>query len=466
MTTPPGLLRIHPQLEYNAPTPDGKGKIRATEWCMPGLWNFAKCAPADGGNAFFTELPFSMGVQAPSSIDAVTGKVSGPPSQHWFLDNLAAAWRERLTKPVEITVVKRRPVKRAVLINCLYPWWGDAVNILWRVNQLRASKLAEHGLGIVMLITPAMQWLLPPDVDEAWVVPDGVSFSRKWNDGLDAAIHAKVAQLEECFMPVLFQPTRMSPEEVLANTGITPFPREQWLERLKEKPVVTLMYRPDRCWSPGTSLWHKLERLLPRGRMGRLRLKLSKQQIEADANTQYGQVIELANILRQRLPKIEFAVCGTGTKLPLPSWMKDMRVDKPDAKSNRASCEQCARSHVFVSVHGSHMTLPSAFPGATINLVPPMMWWDPAHCWFLTTDDICEAMFCNRWLPTNTTPRQLADIVTIQLLNFPINRFAYHHRYAHPLTEAELEQVRAMNNARHEFANTLDAEEISYLLAP
>jgi hypothetical protein len=462
----PGFIRIHPQIDYRTRTPDGKGEARAVEWSMPGLWTFAKCLPDTGGNPFYVDLPWSMGVQSPTSVDAVTGAITAPPSQHWYADNLAAAWQDRLTKPVEIAVVTRRPVKRAVLVNCLYPWWGDAVNLLWRVNQLKSLKLAERGISIVALITPAMKWLLPPEIDEAWVVPDGVSFNRKWNDGLDAAIHIRVAQLEECYLPALFQPTVMTPDEVRANTGITPFPREEWIERLREKPVVTFMYRPDRCWSPQASLWHGIENRLPRGRMGRLRLKLAKFQAESDMMAQYRQLIDLANTLRRRFPKLEFAVCGNGTKMALPSWINDLRVDKPDANSNRASCEQCARSHVFVSVIGSHMVLPSAFAGAVINLAPRPMWWDALNCWFQTTDDPRESQFCYRLLPINTTPVQLADIVTIQMLNFPINHFAYHERYAHPLSPEEVARVRSVNSARHEFIRNLGGEDVSYLLAP
>lgn len=461
-----GFIRIHPQIDYHTRTPDGKGEARAVDWCIPGLWIFAKCLPDQGGNPFYVDMPWSMGVQSPTSVDTVTGAITSPPTQHWYSDNLAAAWRDRLTKPVEISVITRRPVKRAVLVNCLYPWWGDAVSLLWRTNQLRGSKLAEQGVGIIALITPAMRWLLPPDVDEAWVVPDGVSFNRKWNDGLDAALHERVAKLEECYLPQIFQPTRMTPEEVARNTGITPFPREQWLERLKEKPVVTFMYRPDRCWSPPTSLWHKLEQLLPAGRLGRLRLRLTRLQNDYNASTQYRQIIELADFLRKRFPNLEFAVAGTGSKPAFPAWIKDLRSEKPDEKSNRASCEQCARSQVMVSVIGSHMLLPSAFPGAVINLMPKHMWWDALNCWFLTTDDQREAQFCYRMLPVNTTPHQVADIVTILLLNYPINHYAYHHRYEHPLTPEELDRIRSMNAARHDFIRTLDQNQVGYLLAP
>lgn len=466
MTTLPGFVRIHPQLNHCAPTPDGKGEGRAVEWCMPGLWNFAKCVPEGGGNAFYTDLPYSMGVQAPMTVDAVTGAVNGPPTLQWSIHNLAAAWIDRVTKPVEITVETRRPVKRAVLMNCLYPWWGDAVNLLWRVKQLRQSKLAEQEIGIVALITPAMRWLLPPEIDEVWVVPDGVSFNRKWNEGLDTAIHAQVAKLDECFLPVLFQPTMLTPEDVKANTGITPFPRDQWLERLKEKPVVTYMYRPDRCWAPGDSVWHKIEEKLPRGRLGRLRQKLAKLQNESDANSQYRNVVETANSLRLRFPNLEFAVCGTGTKMALPSWMKDMRVDKADAKSNRASCEQCARSHVLVGINGSHMVLPSAFPGALVMLSPKHMWFDPLNGCFTTIDDPREAVFTYRMLPANTTAQQVADIISIVMLNFPINHFAYNNRYSRPLLPEEVTKIRAVNMARHEFIRGMDTEEVGYLLAP
>ena len=118
-------------------------------------------------------------------------------------------------------------------------------------------ELSTAGIGIIAIIHPDLQWLLPPEVDEAWIVPFKDLNANQWNETFDLKIHDLVASLDSCYIPRLFQPTRATAKQVEAYTGISTFPRNEWIDRLAEKPIVTFMYRPDRCWGAHYALLSK-----------------------------------------------------------------------------------------------------------------------------------------------------------------------------------------------------------------
>jgi hypothetical protein len=443
-----GLVQIHPKIDYETNSPDGTGIARALEWAIPGPWILARCETSTGLNPFYTELPWSMGVQAPISIDEHSGNITSAPTQAWRSTLIQESWHNKTNTSLKIEVDVRRPVQSAILINCLFPWWADAISILWRVNQLNHSELAKLGIGIVALISPDLKWLLPPEIDEAWIVPASQVSANIWNKSLDIKLHELVANLHSCYIPRLFQPARATVEQVKAITGITPFPRVQWIDRLIEKPTVTFMYRPDRCWGSNQVLINQIFNLIPK------KLTLIRQLIQSTISKYYlleqkKNIVKLAKILRKTFVDIEFSIAGTNTEIPFPNWFVDIRADNPGEKSNRASAVQCSRSHLMICVAGSHMYLPSAFSGGTIMILPYPEWVDFQTGYLLTSKDPCEAQFLYRTLSETSTPQQVAELAISILINYPIQNFVYNQNFEHPLNSDELSLIRNVNKKRH-----------------
>ena len=447
-TFPSSFVKIHPLIEYLADSPDGSGTAKATSWSMVGPWILARCDSSSGANPFYTELPWSMGVHSPISIDAESGKIFSAPTQDWRTELFRRLWQNRVNKPVEITRVKRSPVKNAILINCLYPWWGDAISLLWRINQLNLLELSTAGIGIIAIIHPDLQWLLPPEVDEAWIVPFKDLNANQWNETCDLKIHDLVASLDSCYIPRLFQPTRATPEQVKAYTGISPFPRNKWIDRLIDKPVVTFLYRPDRCWGAHHVLINRILRALPIFPVF-LRRRIVQVIDKYLLIQQKSNIVHLANTLRKIFGEIEFAIAGTSTEVSFPGWFIDIRSDNPGVESNRASALQCSRSHLLISLAGSHMVLPSAFAGGVICLLPYPNWVDVQTCWMLTTSDPCEAQFLYQTLSIKNSPEEVAELAATTLLNYPIQHLAYHQSFSHSLSSDEVNQIRSVNKKRH-----------------
>ena len=443
-----GFVQIHPNIDYTYNLPDGTGIARATAWAMPGPWILARCETDSGANPFYTELPWSMGVQSPISIEVSSGNMTSAPTQVWRSTLLQASWCNKTNNTFDISIDTRRPVKNAILINCLYPWWADSISLLWRINQLNVSELSNSGIGIIALITPDLKWLRPREIDEAWIVPASQVSADKWNESLDSKLHELVANLHSCYIPCLFQPARATVEQVKAITGIIPFPRSEWIDRLIEKPTITFMYRPDRCWGSNQVLINKLLRLVPK-RPSFLRQKIQKLIKKYFLFQQKNNIVALATILKNTFGDIEFAVAGTDTEIPFPNWFVDLRSDNPGEKSNRDSAIQCSRSHLMICVVGSHMYLPSSFSGAVIMLEVYPEWADFQTGWLLTTNDPCEAQFLYRTMSETSSPQQVAELAISTLINYPIQYFSYHQKFAHPLSPGEIKVIRDVNVKRH-----------------
>ena len=60
---------------------------------------------------------------------------------------------------------------------------------------------------------------------------------------------------------------------------------------------------------------------------------------------------------------------------------------------------------------------------------------------FVTTTDLRETLFCYRFLPVGIDPEDLALITLSIIYNYPSVRFAYHHDFPEPLSNAHYERL-------------------------
>ena len=422
MSAPEGFVQLTPRVVFSVACPGCKKPVDADDWQLPGMWLLGKFHCGSCSREFFHDLPYALGVLTPCYLDAKTSAATPEFSGKWYADLTASAWKNRSDKNVQVTVERSNHGKKVCLVNCLYPWWGDAAGLLLRVNQLKG------GMDVIVLINPALRWLVPDDVGGVWVVDQELDANSSWNEALDTAIKAQIEKSGlEIFAPRTFQPAYLTQDELQAACKIKPFPRDEWNSRLQEKPVVTFMWRDDRSWS------HSPFGKLLRG---------------SDTKRQAANVASLANELRKRFPKMEFSVCGIGKTAHLPEWIKDMRVAAIGAGDNEAWAAQGASSHVLCGVTGSHLTIPGSLAGTYVELVPPQFWSNIMTCASVTTREPRETLFCNRFLPVATSPADLADIISAILLNYSYAAIAFKDAYYTPLPAESLEAVRSAAEAR------------------
>ena len=453
---PEGLIRIHPDIQFTAPDPRSGEVLRAADWAIPGLWSLAKLTSAKGEPAYWVDFPYSLGLLAPSYLDLKTGKAVSAPSVQWYGDALQGAWAAKIDQPVSLRVVKFREARTPVLLNCLYPWHGDAVSLL-----LRSKALERRRLDVIVLISPNLERLLPDYIAEAWIV-EGKNDPSVWNEGLSRSVRQEVLRLPECFIPRSFKPAKISPAELQAVTGIMPFVRENWAESLLKGPVVTFISREDRCWSE--TLSSAVNKVL-RGPLRTFRETFARRRHVRRSQNQHRRLEELARRLQEVSPHLEFAVCGLKSGTTFSGRIQDLRFDRIDEEVNRKWDEQCARSHVVIGVHGSHTMPHNGFGGSFIELVTLDKWGNLLNTPFVTTHDERETLFCYRFLPLSTTPEELTRIILSLIYNYPSVRFAYHADFPEPVSDLHYAMI-VQDQKKRMAAIQQCSEELRDLLAP
>lgn len=462
-----GFIEIHPQLKYETHCPLCDSNVRASDWSIPGLWNLAKIYCYSCKKHFWTDFPFGVGVLAPCFVDIDSGETIRPDGPQWYADLTATAWRKSTRKNIEIQVETRYRAKHICLVNCLYPWWGDAVSLLLRINQVRRSS----DLDIVVVITSNLRWLVPDYVAEVWTIETEFSTRNEstceWNLELSEKIRALVSAHDSCYIPVIFQPAHLTQAELIDFTDIQPFPRHEWNQRLESKPTVTFMWRSERCWSgePLGTRW--LDSRIGRSWVLRPLSQSYKRQLDRQAiKEQLRRVITLANELKAKIPNLDFGVCGIGKAEKLPAWITDLRSDAIGPGTNQLWCQRGSQSHVLIGVHGSNINLPSGHAGAVLELVPSDKLRNVLTTFLVTCEDPREALYCYRWLPLDTDPHFMSKTILSILYNYSYMHDAFHGEYYKPLTQANLGSIKLQQHSRRRALQRVSTPSEEYLIGP
>ncbi len=463
MTTQAGCIRIHPTVEYATRCVACGSTAVADDWRITGLWTLAEIRCPNCHKQFLCDFPYGVGVLAPCFLDLATGEVSRPDGPGWYRELTERAWRLQEETPVELQVITRRTVRRACLVNCLIPWWGDAISLLLRTNQLQH----QEDLDIVVLIPEALLWLVPPYVAVVWFFRIGLAATGQGSAGLARETTRLVERFEQCFIPCTFQPAHLLPTELAQFSGVTPFPREAWLERLQERPTVTFMWRTDRCWSPLDDANRAGNQAAGRSRLIRsLQRRVQPLVARSARSQQLRNVIAFAEHLRQSLPKLDFGVCGLGREGALPPWITDLRFDRVTTEVNRQWCERSSKSHVLVGVLGSHMVLPSGHAGAVVELVPNSFLRNVLTDILITTDEPRESAYCYRFLPLDTPAETMSVTVQSLLYNYPYVRDTFSIANYGPFSPEALVQTQTLLQQRSTVLESLNPTQIDWLVGP
>jgi len=386
------MIPLHPVTDVDHACPHCHVRLGVKGWYIPGMRNLAELACSQCGREFYGDLPAGHGLHYPMLLEKATGVVHDRVSVPWFSEWLYASYTQRRSEPLNLHVEEYKPVRRAVLLNCLDFRYGHCL-----LKLLNAQHYLDRrpDLGLIVLVPRYLRWLVPEGVASIWTVDLSLSRGIEWNDWLGQEIHRRIEELEECYLSVAFSHPHPDDVAIEKFTRVTPFPVHEWEERLY-RPTVTFIWRGDRLWIGAPSDG------IPEGEIGSSSCATLEQSLK---------LVTLATRLRKRLPGLDFAVAGLGKPGGLPEWILDLRMTTPDEEAERRLCQRYARSHVIIGVHGSSMLLPSAHAGAVIELMPEERWGNALQDLLLRKGDLREALFRCRVLPLTLSVDALCNVV-------------------------------------------------------
>ena len=410
------------------------GKVGCDDFLIPGLWVMGSGMCGGCGDRWLCDLPYGVAAMAPCLIHRESGKTIRPDGPEWYRALTEKAYGKPSSRDTGLRVIKYHEATSINLINCLIPWWGDVASLLLRINQL------DDGLDTVVLAPPGLVELIPKSVAEIWVVEQPLSASTEWNRDLDQRIHEQVRRFEACFVPLVFQPAFHPAGETIEFTGVPIFPRQEWSERLGGAEV-TFLWREDRCWTGlGERLRVKVPRRLPGARL--FNGFIERLWKARNVRRQRLLVCGLAEEIRRQFSPVKFTVTGLGKSGSFPAWIADQRTLSIGPGTNLEWCRQAAKSHVLITVLGSHAVLPSAHAGAVLDLVPNGMLRCVMTDIILTTAEARKAVYLYRLLPLDISVKSLASITTSILFNFGYVSIAQGMDYYGEKSPEQLAEIR------------------------
>ena len=190
-------------------------------------------------------------------------------------------------------------------------------------------------------------------------------------------------------------------------TGVMPFSIHQWF---KHPLQVTFIWREDsRLWAwRSPSWWAKFKRLTQK--YVYKKDPLLEMQREA--------VYQLLSSLHQQ--GVSTRIIGIGTTGDFSAVARDNRTTTINDTIEREWCELCAKSHIVIGVHGSHMLLPSAHAGSVIDLMPFNRWGNIAQDIIHTPEQTPrEAMARICFVPIETSAQKVAELSLNMLKSLP-----------------------------------------------
>lgn len=426
------MVALHPVPDHIHVCPHDDTFLRARDWYMPGMRTLADLECPTCGREYFGDLPSGHGIRHPKLLDKASGAVFEPVGErrfrefkHWLTESYASRRSEAL--PFEIE--NFAPIQRPVLLNCLDALYGHCV-----LKLLNAQYYIDHHpeIDLIVLVPRFLRWMVPDGVAAIWTVDLPLQEGAMWNDWMANEIKHRVDQFPTCKLSVAFSHPHPDDYNIERFTYVKPFLDRAEDER-SSQPVLTFIWREDRVWH-GPHLFGLRRELEDRLRkwFGRKRSPVLAQR---DA------FVAVAERVRAALPSVAISVAGVGQRARFPDWIEDLRVadvHELDEEKERSWCEQYARSHVVVGVHGSSMLLPSAHAGAVVDLVPRQHWRNVGQDTLACEQDARMAVFRYRNIPLSTQVAAVADIVVSLYCDMGLTRLHFervhcdHERVAAP----------------------------------
>ena len=391
------MIRLHPAPDAAHDCPRCHVRLETAGWCIPGMRNLADLQCPQCHAEYFGDLPSGQALYTPLLLEKATGHVHDSFGVPWFSGWLGEGFKQKAATEVDFHVEQLRPLRRVVLLNCLDAIYGHSILKLLNAQYYLDQK---PNWDLVVLVPPNLRWLVPDGCAAVWTATFRGGNSSPWSESLASQIQAQLAQVAEVWLSVAYSHPHPDDVDIARFTRVTPFIRRRRGPQGSGAPTVTFVARDDRPWVGSLSRWLD-RRTFHRAAVG---LRLGDRW-----------VLRLATQLQRRWPEIDMAVTGQASPGRLPGWIKDWRRASVDEQTERMWCERAGVSDLVVGVHGSHLLLPSALAGATVELMPFARWGNVLQDLLVSTSDQRETLWRYRILPWETGSRTLATILLTYL---------------------------------------------------
>jgi hypothetical protein len=330
------------------------------------------------------------GLLVPFQVDLTKSLLVGDVKLgYWFGQSLLDSLKSpEFDVEVPFTVERAKECKKVLILNCIDYVFGHAL-----LKLLNAERHLDQNsdLGLIVILPRFLRWMVPEGVAEIWTVDLPLSKANRYHPRLARRIETECERFDTIYLSRAYSHPR--------DFDITRFTRVKKHEFTESPYRITYIWREDRLW------WGHAFALRVADRLRLKRLILPWQNLK---------VCRLFTLLRQEFPEATFTIAGLGRSTDFPEWIDDKRVEAFTDELERRACTLYADSRIVIGVQGSHMLLPSAHAGITIDLMPDEKWFNMAQDILYQANGQYEderiSAFRHQYLPASSSPRLLSQV--------------------------------------------------------
>ncbi len=330
----------------------------ATSRFLQGMHFLASCTCDDCNTSFFHTLPVAHTRDFPIAFSH-DGKITeyAKAKASWLALPLIRSMTTTQSFNPEIEIETYSPARQeAILINCLDDCFGHVFTKLCNISVCRKKFPDQH---IIVLLPAKMKWLLPAQLDEAWLVGGPLSQMSDKIGGLDAFLEEQKDRFEQLLLhevSIYADPVEVDFQDYLKVPSYD-------YSRKPELPwKITFILREDRFWLRG-----KMEETLFKSGVKSKKLDKLKPMF---CRLQNKRVLATIKKIKTTFPEAEFSVAGLGKTGEFPSEVTDLRKESITPEDEKDWLVHYAKSHLVAGIHGSNMILPGIQAASMVEMVP------------------------------------------------------------------------------------------------
>ncbi len=382
------MIEIFPKIDHSPPCPRCGNPLQPGRILWQGIHVCSESTCGNCGSRIVSDLPVGHAIYYPFSVDATRQVLyGGDLARTWLGKPLLDSLKNPDSTEIDVRVEKRASSREIVLLNCIDFLYGHALLKLWNLEEL-----LQNSAKIVVIVQDFLTWMVPQGVAEVWSVKLPLSKAQRFYPKLAEQLETECKRFEKIYLHPA--PTHPKIRNIALFTGTRPHDPQNGKFR------ITFVWREDRIWTGAPQL----------SRLGK------KLRLSAGISRQTQKVVSLFSRLRRKFPGATFTVAGVGErKPPLPSWIDDQRVNSLTQEIERKLCLLYSESRLVTGVHGSHMLLPSAHAGMTVDLMPRDRWGNFGQDIAYLKPDNRVSSYSYRFLPIGTPISELAESIFAQI---------------------------------------------------
>jgi hypothetical protein len=396
------MIQLKPVINFQTQCPRCESLSEPSEWKITGMHSVCFFVCTNCKKYFVQELPTNAGLFYPGILDAESGnRCDKLPFDNWYLNGFVKAFRNKNPRKISLEVIENQPVgnKPILLLNTIDATYGHALYELFNASYY--LTLTDYDL--ILIVQKNLRWLVPANVPQVWIVDISFGDAVNWFDDLADQVRFLTDMAKQVYLCRSFVQADSSDFNISDYSKIDPFPLDRW-DELLAKPTVTFIWRTDRFWRRVLPKWidNRVTRSLFPSPLNHLRNKL-----------QFRWIIRFSKLLREAIPKIDFAVAGMDNRyFSLPAWIKDLRFETHSDSSAFEQCLRYAESHLVIGCNGSSLLLPGCHSGAVVNIVPGDHWAVSAGTFAYRITSLGDTHFRYQLVPDEVSNARLVKIVT------------------------------------------------------